>query len=49
MTKIATKKMVNYTIDREVFKELTEIARIKAVNRSALVELLLREWIKKNK
>ncbi len=41
--------MTNFTIDKEIVKEFTEIAKKKAINKSALIENYIKQWIQENK
>lgn len=38
-----------YTIDSDVQKVFSEIAKKKAINMSAMVTILIKEWNEKNK
>ena len=49
MEKYTTKKRVDYSINKRVIEELDKIAKEKAINKSGLIELLIKEWIHKNK
>lgn len=44
-----TKIKVNYSIDKKVIEEFDKIAKEKAINKSGMIELLIKEWILKNK
>lgn len=44
-----TKKMVNYSINKTILKKFDEISMKRAINKSALIELLIKEWIEKTK
>ena len=43
------KKAVNYSIDKILLKEFDVIAKEKSTNKSALVENLIRGWVKEQK
>lgn len=49
MEKYTTKKRVDYSIDKKIIDEFNKVAKEKAINKSGLIELLIREWICKNK
>lgn len=44
-----TKIKVNYSIDKNTIDEFNKVAKAKAINKSGLIELLIKEWICKNK
>ena len=47
---MATQKTrTTFTIDSKVQKEFLEISKKKAINMSALVSILIKEWNEKNK
>ena len=49
MEKYTTKKRVDYSINKEIVQEFNKISKKKAINKSALIELMISEWIDKNK
>ena len=40
------KKVVNYTVDKETVKEFNKICKEKSINKSALIDALIKKWIK---
>ena len=44
-----TKIKVNYSIDKEVIKDFNKFSKEKAINKSGLIELFIRNWVKENK
>lgn len=44
-----TKVKVNYSIDKNVIREFNEISKKKAINKSGMIELLIKDWNSKNK
>ncbi len=46
---MATKDKVLYTMSKEVSKEFDEIAKEMTINKSALIEKLVKNWIKEQK
>jgi len=42
------KKIVNYTVDKKVIADFNKICKEKSVNKSALIEQLIRMWVKEN-
>ena len=44
-----TKKRANFSIDKKLEDEFTEVAFRLAVNKSALVERYIRQWVEKNR
>jgi hypothetical protein len=42
------RKLVSYTINSEVIAKFNKITSEKAINKSKLLELLIKEWISKN-
>lgn len=44
-----SKIKASYNITKTVLEEFDKIAKEKAINKSGLVEILLTEWINKNK
>ncbi len=47
--KLKNKKMVTFSIDRELEKKVSEFCKKNAINKSALVEKMLLEYLQKNK
>jgi len=47
MEKYTTKKRVDYSIDQKTIDKFDKIAKEKAINKSALIEILIKEWIVK--
>lgn len=45
----STKTKVNYSIDKNTIEEFNKIAKKKAINKSGMIELLIKDWILKNK
>ncbi len=43
------KTSTNFSIDKELKKEFTEVAERLAVNKSALIELYIQKWVNENK
>jgi len=43
-----TKTRVNYSIDKEIIKEFDKLSKEKAINKSGLIELFIKNWIKEN-
>lgn len=43
------KERVTHTIDSEISKEFNELTKENAINKSALIEKMIKEWIKNNK
>lgn len=48
MEKIRNRKQVAYTIDREIIKLFNKRAKELSINKSALIENLVRKWMKEN-
>jgi hypothetical protein len=48
-TKYKTKTGMYHTIDKKIMEEFIELAKIKSINRSQLIEHYISDWIKKNK
>ncbi len=44
-----TKKCINLTINEKIWEEFSQMARETAINKSLLIELYIRKWIKENK
>lgn len=44
-----TKTRANFSIDKKMEKEFSELAQRLAVNKSGLIELYIQQWIKENK
>jgi hypothetical protein len=42
------KKLVNFTLDQNVFEDLSDYAAISLIPKSALVNRLLKEYLKNN-
>lgn len=42
------KKLVSYTVNKTIIDDFDKLATAKAINKSALIELFLKEWIKQN-
>ncbi len=43
------KKKVNYNVSIEVIKEFVELTKVKSINKSQLIENLIKKWIETNK
>ena len=43
------KKKVNYNVNTEVINKFNELTKIKAINKSQLIENLIKKWIEMNK
>ena len=43
------KTKANYNISESVLKEFSKTTKEKAINKSGLIEILIIEWLKKNK
>ena len=41
-----TKAAANFTIDKEILKEFKKQTKERAINRSALIQKMIEEWIK---
>lgn len=44
-----TKTKVNYSIDKNILIEFNEISKKKAINKSKLIELFIKDWNDKNR
>lgn len=47
--KYKTKVKVNFTINKNTSNEFNVLSKEKAINKSGLIELLITNWINKNK
>jgi len=43
------KKKVNYNINVETIKEFNTLTKVKAINKSQLIENLIKKWVEMNK
>ena len=43
------KTKANYNISKSVLKEFGQITKEKAINKSGLIEILIKDWLKKTK
>jgi hypothetical protein len=43
------KKKVNYNVSEKVINDFKEVTKLKAINKSQLIENLIIKWIKENK
>jgi hypothetical protein len=43
-----TKTKVNYSIDQEISKVFDTLSKEKSINKSALIENFIKNWIKEN-
>jgi hypothetical protein len=46
--KYKTKKRVDYSIDKDTIIKFDKLAKEKAINKSGLIELFIKNWIKEN-
>ena len=44
-----TKKVINYSINKDLLKEFNRIAKEKAINKSGLIELYIKNWVEEQK
>lgn len=42
------RKHTAYTLDDNIIKKFNQITKEKAINKSALIELLIKKWLKEN-
>jgi len=44
-----TRIKVSYSVDKSLIKEFNKLAKEHAINKSGLMELFIKQWIKENK
>jgi len=40
-----TKIKVNYSVDKNLIEKFNKVAKQKAINKSALIELFIKDWV----